>query len=161
MTDRDVHSRHHIHGKTHHLGIADAVREISPDLVERIGNIDAGAVHVRAVLEFELDHGKVFRVDGIDVFHALHGAEGTFKGLRDLGLHAFGRSAGIGRDDQYERNAHRRKKVRRKPHDRDHAKSDRDDDRDQNGKWFPDTVSRHSVKTRSPPAPRAMHTTAL
>ena len=74
---------------------------------------DHGAVHIRAVLKFQLDNAVILIADRVDIFHMRNRAERLLEGDDDIGLDLFGRCAGIGGDHHEIGHVHLRQQIHR------------------------------------------------
>ena len=141
--DREVHRRDHVHADLEDARRPAAVGQRRPRLLDRARHLDHGAVHVGAVLEFQLCHGIIFRTHRVNIFDVGDRAEGALHRLTDRRLHPFRARAGVRRHDDHVRQGHGRQEVCRHIGDRDKAEYDHDQYCDQHGKGSSDAEFFH------------------
>ena len=112
-------------------------------LVHLIGHLDHGAVHVRALAEFEEQQVVVFRRGGGDGVHTGHRAQRIFHHIGHFALHALGAGTGIYRDHHEVRGADIRQQVGLHVAQGHKAQQQHHDHTHQDREWFFDTEFFH------------------
>ena len=133
---RHRHQGAHVHAQLQDGGGQADVGQAVGVLVQGVGHLDHGAVHIGVGGKAQLHDAVVFRRGGGDAGHARHRAEGAFQHLRDLRLHLFGAGAGVDGHHHQVGGADLGQQVGAQVGHRHKAQQKDDQDRDQHGKWL-------------------------
>ena len=128
------HQRAHVHAQLQDGGGQADVGQAVGVLVQGVGHLDHGAVHVGVGRKAQLHDAVVFRRGGRDAGYARHRAQGAFQHLGDFGLHLFGAGAGVHRHHHQVGCAHLGQQVGAQVRHRYKAHQKDDQDRHQHGK---------------------------
>ena len=91
-----IDAGHHVGTDLYYGRGAGIIRQIRFQRVKRTGNLDHGAVEIRIIYEFQLDHAVILITHTGNTFDTVYRTQRCFHGLADLCFDLFGTGSGIG-----------------------------------------------------------------